>query len=71
MSELLDNNQSNPTVRRPLLGRILGEKFNLLDSKLEEALAYQQDKGGLARRSLAAFALTAGRTILGGSRATI
>lgn len=31
---------------RPLLGRILGEKFNLLDSKLEEALAYQREKGG-------------------------
>ena len=47
MSEQLDDDQSNPTVRRPLLGRILGEKFNLLDSKLEEALAYQQEKGGL------------------------
>ncbi|THJ18749.1 MAG: type II secretion system protein GspE [Nitrospira sp. CG24B] len=35
------------SVRRPLLGRILGEKFNLLDSKLEEALAYQHEKGGL------------------------
>jgi general secretion pathway protein E len=31
---------------RPLLGRILGEKFNLVDSKLEEALAYQREKGG-------------------------
>lgn len=31
---------------RPLLGRILGDKFNLLDSKLEEALAYQREKGG-------------------------
>ncbi|MGZ8404667.1 MAG: type II secretion system ATPase GspE [Nitrospira sp.] len=29
------------------MGRILGEKFNLLDSKLEEALAYQHEKGGL------------------------
>ncbi|MDC8447879.1 MAG: type II secretion system ATPase GspE [Nitrospira sp.] len=47
LSEQLDNDQSNPPVRRPLLGRILGEKFNLLDSKLEEALAYQQEKGGL------------------------
>ena len=28
------------------LGRILSEKFNLLESKLEEALAYQQEKGG-------------------------
>lgn len=31
---------------RPLLGRILGEKFNLLESKLDEALAYQREKGG-------------------------
>jgi len=31
---------------RPLLGRILGDKFNLLESKLEEALAYQREKGG-------------------------
>ncbi len=31
---------------RPLLGRILGEKFHLLDSKLDEALAYQREKGG-------------------------
>ncbi len=47
MSEQLDNDHPTPHVRRPLLGRILGEKFNLLDSKLEEALAYQQEKGGL------------------------
>lgn len=47
MSEQLDNDQSIPRVHRPLLGRILGEKFNLLDSKLEEALAYQHEKGGL------------------------
>ncbi|MBS0182859.1 MAG: type II secretion system ATPase GspE [Nitrospira sp.] len=47
LSEQLDNDQSGPTVRRPLLGRILGDKFNLLDAKLEEALAYQQEKGGL------------------------
>ena len=47
MSERLDSDQANSSVRRPLLGRILGEKFNLLDSKLEEALAYQQEKGGL------------------------
>ncbi|MDH5641895.1 MAG: ATPase, T2SS/T4P/T4SS family, partial [Nitrospira sp.] len=31
---------------RPLLGRILGDKFNLSSSKLEEALAHQQEKGG-------------------------
>jgi general secretion pathway protein E len=28
------------------LGRILGDKFNLPSSKLEEALAYQREKGG-------------------------
>jgi len=47
LSEQLDNDQSIPRVHRPLLGRILEEKFNLLDSKLEEALAYQHEKGGL------------------------
>ena len=31
---------------KPLLGRILGEKFNLSSAKLEEALAHQQEKGG-------------------------
>lgn len=47
LSERLANDQPNLSVCRPLLGRILGEKFNLSDSKLEEALAYQQEKGGL------------------------
>lgn len=41
------NDAQAPSVYgKPLLGRILGEKFNLLDSKLEEALAYQREKGG-------------------------
>lgn len=31
---------------RPLLGMILGEKFNLSDEKLEEALLAQREKGG-------------------------
>lgn len=31
---------------KPLLGRILGDKFNLTSAKLEEALAYQREKGG-------------------------
>lgn len=31
---------------RPLLGTILGEKFNLPDTKLQEALAQQREKGG-------------------------
>ncbi|HEX5646795.1 MAG TPA: type II secretion system ATPase GspE [Nitrospira sp.] len=30
---------------KPLLGRILGDIFNLSNAKLEEALAYQRDKG--------------------------
>jgi general secretion pathway protein E len=38
--------QAESGYGRPLLGRILGEKFNLLESKLEEALAYQREKGG-------------------------
>ncbi len=37
---------SDSNYGRPLLGRILGDKFNLLESKLEEALAYQREKGG-------------------------
>ncbi|WP_053379678.1 type II secretion system ATPase GspE [Nitrospira moscoviensis] len=41
-----NDNQTEPGYGRPLLGRILGDKFNLLDSKLEEALAYQREKGG-------------------------
>jgi general secretion pathway protein E len=52
VSERLDNDQSNSHVRRPLLGSILGEKFKLTDSKLEEALAYQQEKGGLLGEAL-------------------
>ncbi len=39
-------NQTESGYGRPLLGRILGEKFNLLDSKLQEALAHQRDRGG-------------------------
>jgi general secretion pathway protein E len=31
---------------RTLLGKILGDKFRLQESKLEEALAYQREKGG-------------------------
>jgi general secretion pathway protein E len=33
-------------VTRPRLGEILREKFHLSELKLEEALAYQQEKGG-------------------------
>jgi len=40
------DDQQAVSYGRPLLGRILGEKFNLLDSKLDEALAYQREKGG-------------------------
>ncbi|HSN04729.1 MAG TPA: type II secretion system ATPase GspE [Nitrospira sp.] len=42
-----DDNEEQPArFGRPLLGRILGQKFNLPDSKLNEALAYQREKGG-------------------------
>ena len=42
----MSDSEQQVTFGRPLLGRILGEKFNLLDSKLDEALAYQREKGG-------------------------
>ncbi len=42
----MTDDQQAVSYGRPLLGRILGEKFNLLDSKLDEALAYQREKGG-------------------------
>ena len=38
--------QPESNYGRPLLGRILREKFSLLNAKLEEALAYQLEKGG-------------------------
>jgi general secretion pathway protein E len=46
MPKFADDAQAESNYGKPLLGRILGEKFNLLDSKLEEALAYQREKGG-------------------------
>jgi general secretion pathway protein E len=46
MPKFVDDAQAGSNYGKPLLGRILGEKFNLLDSKLEEALAYQREKGG-------------------------
>lgn len=46
MPKLTVNDRTESVYGRPLLGRILGEKFKLLDSKLEEALAYQREKGG-------------------------
>ena len=42
----MTDNQQTVNYGRPLLGKILGDKFNLLDSKLNEALAYQREKGG-------------------------
>ena len=42
----MSDSEQQVTFGRPLLGRILGEKFNLLDAKLDEALAYQREKGG-------------------------
>ena len=46
IGHMLETDQADSGPRRPLLGRILEEKFHLLESKLEEALAYQQEKGG-------------------------
>ena len=46
MSEFVKNDRDESSYGRPLLGRILGDKFNLLDTKLQEALAYQREKGG-------------------------
>ena len=43
---MAETDHPNSGLSRPLLGRILEEKFHLLESKLEEALAYQQEKGG-------------------------
>jgi len=43
---MAETEHPNSGLSRPLLGRILEEKFHLLESKLEEALAYQQEKGG-------------------------
>jgi len=43
---LSTTDQPESNYGRPLLGRILREKFSLLDAKLEEALAYQLEKGG-------------------------
>ena len=42
-----DDNEEQPVrFGRPLLGKILDQKFNLPESKLNEALAYQREKGG-------------------------
>lgn len=46
MSEQDDQQQPTISVPRPRLGEILREKFHLSELKLEEALAYQQEKGG-------------------------
>ena len=46
MSEQDDQQQPTISVMRPRLGEILREKFHLSELKLEEALAYQQEKGG-------------------------
>jgi general secretion pathway protein E len=46
LAEPLNNDQAPSGYGKPLLGRILGDKFNLSSSKLEEALAYQREKGG-------------------------
>ena len=46
MSELGDHEHPNVSPTRPRLGDILIEKFHLSELKLEEALAYQREKGG-------------------------
>jgi general secretion pathway protein E len=46
LSELVPNDQLPSSYGRPLLGRILGDRFNLGNAKLDEALAYQREKGG-------------------------
>ncbi len=46
MSEQDEPQRPNISVTRPRLGEILREKFHLSELKLEEALAYQQEKGG-------------------------
>ena len=46
MSEPVIHEQGSSSYGRPLLGRILCDKFNLPNAKLEEALAHQREKGG-------------------------
>ncbi len=46
MSEQDDQQQPTLSVTRPRLGEILREKCHLSELKLEEALAYQKEKGG-------------------------
>lgn len=46
MAEFSESDRMESTYGKPLLGRILGDIFNLSHAKLEEALAYQRDKGG-------------------------
>jgi general secretion pathway protein E len=46
VSEQDEHQLPNVSVTRPRLGEILREKFHLSELKLEEALAYQQEKGG-------------------------
>lgn len=46
MANLSEPDRMESNYGKPLLGRILGDKFNLPSAKLEEALAYQREKGG-------------------------
>ena len=46
MAEFTEPDRLESNYGKPLLGRILGDKFNLPSAKLEEALAYQREKGG-------------------------
>ena len=46
MAESSEPDRMESNYGKPLLGRILGDIFDLSNAKLEEALAYQRDKGG-------------------------
>ncbi|MDX2252716.1 MAG: type II secretion system ATPase GspE [Nitrospira sp.] len=46
MANLSTPDRTESNYGKPLLGRILGDKFNLPSAKLEEALTYQREKGG-------------------------
>ena len=46
MANLSESVRMESNYGKPLLGRILGDKFNLPSAKLDEALAYQREKGG-------------------------
>jgi general secretion pathway protein E len=52
LSEFVKSDQGLSSYGRPLLGRLLQDKFNLGDSKIDEALTYQREKGGRVGEAL-------------------